>query len=765
MMIESVKLFLYSGEIHYFRIPEAAWRDRLARALATGFNTVSTYVPWALHEPREGVIDLEAFVKFLDAVEKSGLDLFVRVGPVSNAELVNEGLPRWLLSDPAAQPIGTSSGMHPGIHHTPEGIPSYLSPRYLECVARWYAVLLPIIAARQKKDGNGPVLAVQLCNEIGMICWLARFTDRAPWVMKMYHAFLRKRYGRIEDLNTAYGSAYSDFSEVEQPPVTVPERSNLRPWLDRAEFIRDYYAEYFGRLAEMARSHGITCELVANIPMFWDYDTRGRGVQAPVTVSQFRGFPRRVPGLALGGAYQMRRFDHENIHDVVVATEAVREIQRGGGGGRECGRIYCVELQTGILSDRPRLYPSDVELNLRVSAAQGLDGINAYMFCGGRNPPRTGQFGEEHEWQAPIASDGTPRPHLRPLEDFGRFLKTFGEPYSRSRRRTVTTVAWYTLYWMTEFMNGDNIRRLQTERESTAFDGLWRLLDIVGRPFELLDVKRRLFTPESHPTLWMYCFEFLERDVQEKLAIYVRAGGRLALWPRFPRFDERYEECRLLQEACGIEETEEEEGNVWIGGIERYSGGRVFSIERKKGDQILGLSAAGRPVIVRRTVGRGELLFVGVALRDNFLYWRSIVARWCDEWKIEEPVRLRPVGEIGAHLRELPSEGAFLTLSNPHELAISLKISLPQLGVEERTVSVPARRAWILPLRIKWGRWFIEWANSEILDLKEKRDGLEIRYREPVLGEEFEIIGQDPTGKRFQGTGRDGLAEIGIGRG
>ncbi|MBA7533335.1 hypothetical protein ES705_25573 [subsurface metagenome] len=49
--------FLYSGEVHYFRIPRKEWRDRLRKAKATGLNTISSYIPWSWHELKEGSFD------------------------------------------------------------------------------------------------------------------------------------------------------------------------------------------------------------------------------------------------------------------------------------------------------------------------------------------------------------------------------------------------------------------------------------------------------------------------------------------------------------------------------------------------------------------------------------------------------------------------------------------------------------------------------------------------------------------------------------
>ena len=34
---------IYSGAIHYFRVPREYWEDRLLKMKAAGFNTVETY--------------------------------------------------------------------------------------------------------------------------------------------------------------------------------------------------------------------------------------------------------------------------------------------------------------------------------------------------------------------------------------------------------------------------------------------------------------------------------------------------------------------------------------------------------------------------------------------------------------------------------------------------------------------------------------------------------------------------------------------------
>ena len=67
---------LYSGSLHYSRVPPSLWSDRLDRLQALGLNTVQTYVPWNYHETDfEGTFDFTSpdknLVKFLQVSRAS----------------------------------------------------------------------------------------------------------------------------------------------------------------------------------------------------------------------------------------------------------------------------------------------------------------------------------------------------------------------------------------------------------------------------------------------------------------------------------------------------------------------------------------------------------------------------------------------------------------------------------------------------------------------------------------------------------------------
>lgn len=94
---------LLSGGLHYFRVHPDQWADRLRKARLMGLNTVETYVPWNLHQPRpdrftlDGGLDLP---RFLDLAAAEGLYVLLRPGPYICAEWEGGGIPSWLLAEP-----------------------------------------------------------------------------------------------------------------------------------------------------------------------------------------------------------------------------------------------------------------------------------------------------------------------------------------------------------------------------------------------------------------------------------------------------------------------------------------------------------------------------------------------------------------------------------------------------------------------------------------------------------------------------------------
>ncbi|MEG0546648.1 MAG: beta-galactosidase [Oscillospiraceae bacterium] len=148
--LDGKKINIYSGAMHYFRIPYQYWEDRLLKLKAAGFNTVETYVAWNMHEPHEGEFDFEGqnnIVEFIKTAQKVGLYVIVRPGPYICAEWDFGGFPAWLLKYENIK------------------LRCY-NELYISFVKKYFDVLLPRLVPLQETNG-GPIIMMQIENEYG----------------------------------------------------------------------------------------------------------------------------------------------------------------------------------------------------------------------------------------------------------------------------------------------------------------------------------------------------------------------------------------------------------------------------------------------------------------------------------------------------------------------------------------------------------------------------------------------------------------------
>uniref|UniRef100_A0A8C2ZIH2 Beta-galactosidase n=1 Tax=Cyclopterus lumpus TaxID=8103 RepID=A0A8C2ZIH2_CYCLU len=148
--LEGEPFRILGGSIHYFRVPRAYWEDRLLKMKACGLNTLTTYVPWNMHEPERGAfhfedqLDLEAYLRLAGSL---GLWVILRPGPYICAEWDLGGLPSWLLRDPNMKLRTTY-------------------PRFTDAVNSFFNQLIKKVVPHQYSEG-GPIIAVQVENEYG----------------------------------------------------------------------------------------------------------------------------------------------------------------------------------------------------------------------------------------------------------------------------------------------------------------------------------------------------------------------------------------------------------------------------------------------------------------------------------------------------------------------------------------------------------------------------------------------------------------------
>ena len=149
-LLDGKPLLIKAGEMHPSRVPHQYWADRLRMIHAMGLNTVSIYVFWNVHEPREGEFNFAGdadIAEFVRLAQKEGLWVILRPGPYCCAEWEFGGYPWWLLKDHDMKVRSQD-------------------PKFLAAAATYMKKLGEQLAPLQITHG-GPIIMVQVENEYG----------------------------------------------------------------------------------------------------------------------------------------------------------------------------------------------------------------------------------------------------------------------------------------------------------------------------------------------------------------------------------------------------------------------------------------------------------------------------------------------------------------------------------------------------------------------------------------------------------------------
>ena len=170
-VIDGEYRILRGGSLQWFRLPQAAWRDRLKRFRAAGFNTIDLYVPWNVIEPREGVFNFSEpnLPLFLEMAQQEGLFVYFRPGPYITNEMDGGGVPGWLM-DRTTKKSRAADGL---VNLRTD------DPDFLAYVERYFGRLNDVIRPYLASNG-GPIILYSVENEYN---WFETFheVDKLFW--------------------------------------------------------------------------------------------------------------------------------------------------------------------------------------------------------------------------------------------------------------------------------------------------------------------------------------------------------------------------------------------------------------------------------------------------------------------------------------------------------------------------------------------------------------------------------------------------------
>ncbi len=609
--------YFASAEVPYFRIPKAEWRRRIELLLATGAHTLSTYIPWLVHEPQEGNYIIDAgdgctdLGDFLRTAQELGCSVIVRPGPYIYSELMQDGLPAWLLRD------------YPEIlAQKADGTPfrpwtvSYLHPLFLEKAERYYRWICKYLAPFTASNG-GPVTLFQLDNETGGVqIWFGSL-DHHPAALQLhqkngrYASWLLKRYHSLDAINDAYQTHFPSIESLAPREHLAEGLAKLRQEKDFCDFTCECYAEYLSILAKIARECGIDTPFTHNAGDIH--------LNAMMREAKQRFGNELLLGCdhywTLNQSWAQNNPTPQKIIEYFLSTEMLRI--HGNPPNIQ-------EFQYGTPSDWPTCTPEALSVCLYAHLAFGLQGHNGYIFTGGPNPPNAGWSSTVYDYGAPVAYDGAIRPTYGVIRDFGAFVQRHPE-IIQSRPSTAVRIlmCWEAFRFGAQEAPIPNRTEGKEVLQEFLTKGILTCCFTSGTMPQICDPEGNEWDMDFSTPLIVLSGGVMAARLQRRLVEYIQNGGKVMLCGIVPLLDEDFFPCAFLADAFGTSSGTRypnDYGTIDYGDKDRPSlTGPLYPAQNLPPDaQIIarGTFSGGIAAwVIRR--GKGMLLVNGAMLRRD----------------------------------------------------------------------------------------------------------------------------------------------------
>ena len=604
--IDGREVYLRSGEIHYFRVPRAAWEDRVRAARDGGLNCVSSYIPWFWHEPEDGAFDFTGatlperdVVGFIDLVARAGLHFIARPGPFVNAELACGGHPAWLFArypEVASRRADGSPAFWVG-----EGVPapSQLHPRFLALTERWYRGVIPLVAERTAPKG-GPVILVQPDNEPNLV-----FTYGIDGSLYDEHV-------------TGSGGLWARWRAergLAPVPAPAPSAEDTRLLLDWLRFKQWYVFEFLRRLMALSMELGVDVPFVVNEPINRYWAWRGGDHAA------FSRACADLPVFTAGHCYFTYGGEQDalGLPMTITRMEAVK-------AGRLPGPPFIIEMGSWFnLSDGHRASPN-WDAMMRTLVGCGLNAFNVYMYASGRSAPAAARIGRDYDWATAIRADGRRDRPYEAVHHLSEFLAAWEpEVLTTAKHADVALGLVSELPLLPQAARGGH-RRLGEMAEAVQ-DGAVDLLRVLTMLNVNVAMTSLTYPPEELPagTLIVPCCGFVPRQAGALIDALLRRGGTVAFYPLLPQEDVALEALEAPALGLRVREVLDAGGRRpmdfrWraVDGLEaREVGiqGPLVTYEVDEGKAEVLATFRGAPCAVAARVGAGRVIACGVVPR------------------------------------------------------------------------------------------------------------------------------------------------------
>ncbi|RAO14305.1 Beta-galactosidase [Micromonospora noduli] len=627
----------FGGDYNPEQWPEETWSEDVDLMRQAGVNLVSVGIfSWALLEPTPGRFEFGWLDRVLDLLHDGGIQVDLATATASP--------PPWL----AREHPETLPRRADGAILWPGGRQAYCpsSPVFRERSLE----LVRAVAGRYAE--HPAVVMWHVSNELG--CHNVHcYCDVSA---EAFRCWLRERYGDLDRLNDAWGTAfwsqrYGDWAEI-NPPRAALTFANPTQQLDFLRFSSDEQRAQLRAEREVLQTlvrQPITTNFMIGFGIkHMDYHSWASDVDL---VSNDHYLTAADPQAHLGLAFAA---DHT----------------RGVAGGDPW---LLMEHSTSAVNWQPRnvaKLPGQLRRNSLAHVARGADGVLFFQW-------RASRAGAEKFHSALVPHAGPDTKVFREVCQLGADLKALAEVRGSRVDADVAILFDWEAWWGVELDSHPSVDVTYTDRLKALYDSLWRAgvtADIVHPSTDLSGYRLVLV-----PTL------YLVRDADvDALHRYVAAGGtaavtyfsgivdandhiRLGGYPGAFRelLGVRTEEFFPLREGEQVQLDDGSTADVWTEWV--HPDGAEVLASYTDGP------LPGVPALTRHRVGDGAAWYVGTRLHEQAT--DRLVARLLDEAGVRPTVSAPPGVEV---VRRRDGDRTWLFAINHTDT----EVRLPAHGVE-----------------------------------------------------------------------------------